>query len=64
MKKVIEEFRKLSPSELQQKFNEFKRDYMLLLLQKNSGQTVKTHQFKELKKNIARIRFVQSEEAK
>lgn len=61
MKKVIDDFRKLSATELQQKFDEYKKEYMLLLIQKNSGQGVKTHQFKEIKRNIARIKLVQSE---
>ena len=64
MKKPIDELRHLAPAELHAKFNECKKEIMFLLIQKNSGQTVKTHQFRVLKKNIARIRLLQSLEAK
>lgn len=63
MKKPIDELRNLSSAELHAKFNECKKECMFLLIQKNSGQTVKTHQFKILKKNIARIRHLQSLQA-
>lgn len=63
MKKPIEELRQSTAAELQAKFNEFKKEIMFLLIQKNSGQTVKTHQFRVLKKNIARIRHLQSLQA-
>ncbi len=63
MKNPIDELRPLALPELHAKFNECKKEYMFLLIQKNSGQTVKTHQFNVLKKTIARIRLLQSEKA-
>lgn len=64
MKKPIEDLRTLSATELEQKVLELKKEAMFLRIQKNSGQAVKTHQFKEYKKNIARIKLLLAEGVK
>ena len=61
IKKFVAELRGLSQEELAQKESELKKELFDLRFQAATGQLEQTARLKEVKKQIARIKTVQSE---
>ncbi|MGT2683129.1 50S ribosomal protein L29 [Streptococcus porci] len=61
IKKFVEELRGLSQEELAKKENELKKELFELRFQAAAGQLDQTARLKEVKKQIARVKTVQSE---
>ncbi|HGA3233951.1 TPA: 50S ribosomal protein L29 [Streptococcus agalactiae] len=61
IKDFVKELRGLSQEELAKKENELKKELFDLRFQAAAGQLEKTARFDEVKKQIARVKTVQSE---
>ncbi|MBF0805744.1 MULTISPECIES: 50S ribosomal protein L29 [unclassified Streptococcus] len=61
IKKFVEELRGLSSEELAKRENELKKELFDLRFQAATGQLEQTARLKEVKKQIARIKTIQSE---
>ncbi|KZX09129.1 50S ribosomal protein L29 [Streptococcus pneumoniae] len=61
VKEIVKELRGLSQDELAKRENELKKELFELRVQAATGQLEQTARLKEVKKQIARIKTVQSE---
>ncbi|MCT8186488.1 50S ribosomal protein L29 [Pseudomonas sp. HD6421] len=61
VKEFVKELRDLSQEELAKRENELKKELFELRFQASTGQLEQTARLKEVKKQIARIKTVQSE---
>lgn len=52
------ELREKTDSDLQQEIESLLREQFNLRMQRGTGQTVKTHRFKDIKKTVARIKTI------
>lgn len=55
---TAKEIRDLSPAEIKTKIRELNDKFLQLRLRKNTGQVEKTHEFRAIRKDIARLETV------